>query len=75
MLSGMAAQAADQPGPEHVTRDQAVEVAAARGYTDLRKVEFDDGDWEIKAVADDGRKVEIEIDGRSGNIKEIDYKD
>jgi len=44
---------------------QAVERA---GYTDIRDVEFDDGLWEVEATGSDGRRVDLHIDPRNGEV-------
>lgn len=44
---------------------QRVEQA---GFTDVRDLEFDDGLWEVKALASDGRRVELLVDPTSGEI-------
>lgn len=44
---------------------QAVEQA---GYTDIRDVEFDGGLWEVEATGTDGRRVDLQIDPRTGEV-------
>ena len=61
----------DRPGPNDISMDQAREIATKEGYSKIRAVEFDDGQWEVDAVDANGREVEIEIDAASGKVVRV----
>ena len=63
-----AAFAADKPGADWITLEQAVEKAKAAGYTELHGIEADDDGWEGEGMKQDGKKYEFKIDGRTGEV-------
>lgn len=58
---------ADQPGKDWMPMDQVVKVLGEAGYTDIRKVEADDGHWEGKATRD-GHTVKFHADAKTGAV-------
>ena len=51
-----------------VTEQQARQIAAERGIVKITEIERDDGEWEIEGRDKSGREIEIEIDGRTGEV-------
>ncbi|MDG9882475.1 MULTISPECIES: PepSY domain-containing protein [Pseudomonas] len=70
LVGALAAPAfADQPGADwKVTQDQAQTTLKAAGYTQITKIEADDGYWEGEGVKADGMKYEFKVDPHSGKI-------
>jgi len=68
ILGSGAAFAADKPGADWITLEQAVEKAKAAGYTELHGIEADDDGWEGEGMKQDGKKYEFSIDGRTGEV-------
>ncbi len=60
---------ADQPGKDWISLDAAAAKLSEAGYTGVRKLKADDGQWEAKAVKD-GRAVEVRVDPHSGAVSE-----
>jgi len=60
--------AADKPGADWITLEQAVEKAKAAGYTELHGIEADDDGWEGEGMKQDGKKYEFSIDGKTGEV-------
>lgn len=73
------APAAPAPAPATaaptLTMQQVIERLAARGFRDIREIELeDDGHYEVEGRDDQGRKVELKVDGRSGELLAQDIK-
>lgn len=51
-----------------VSEQQARQIASDRGVVKITEIEQDDGKWEIEGRDKDGRKVEIDIHGQSGEV-------
>lgn len=52
-----------------LTMQQVIERLAARGYRDISEIELErDGSYEVEARDGQGRKVELKVDGRSGEL-------
>src|SRR3546814_14242911 len=68
ILGSGAAFAADKPGADWISLEQAVEKAKAAGYTELHGIEADDDGWEGEGMKQDGKKYEFKIDGRTGEV-------
>lgn len=66
---------ADQPGADWITKAQAQQTLKAAGYTQITKIEADDGHWEGEGLKQDGKKYEFHVDPHSGKITkdEIDH--
>lgn len=60
--------AADKPGADWITLEQAVEKAKAAGYTELHGIEADDDGWEGEGMKQDGKTYEFSIDGKTGEV-------
>jgi uncharacterized membrane protein YkoI len=58
-----------------ISRDEAVHIARAEGMTRIKEVERDDGKWELEGCTRNGREIEIDIHGRTGEILELDVDD
>lgn len=56
-----------------ILRAQAVAIALMAGVVRVTEVDCDDDEWEVEGWTAAGRKIEVEIDARTGRIKEIEY--
>jgi len=65
------AQTAGAVTPQ-IGRQQARRIAAASGVVRVKEIELDDGKWEIEGTDGAGRKIEIDIDARSGKVLRIE---
>lgn len=65
IAAGVQAQA---PATGGLTAAEVVQKAEQAGYSAIEDVEFDDGLWELDATAPDGRRVDLYIDPRTGEI-------
>ncbi|WP_417284236.1 PepSY domain-containing protein [Comamonas sp.] len=45
------------------------------GYREFREVEWDDGRYKVKATANDGRFVKLDVDGRNGDVLRVRSQD
>lgn len=45
-----------------------------KGYTDVRKVDFEKGAYEVKAIDQQGMNVEMKVDPKTGNITQTKTK-
>ena len=60
---------ADRPGSDWISIEDALSKARAAGYTELHKIEADNGGyWEGEGLKQDGRLHEFRIDGKSGAV-------
>jgi hypothetical protein len=55
-----------------VTIPQAIEIAREAGLVRVKKVECDDGLWEVEGWTEAGREIEVEIDPRTGRIVKVE---
>ena len=55
-----------------ITLEEAIKIATDEVPGRVIKVEFEKGKYEIKIRTEDGRKVEVNVDPRSGRIVEIE---
>jgi hypothetical protein len=62
-------------GAPMVTVDEARDIAVMNGVIYIRKIEFDDGVWKVKGRDEAGRRVEMEIDPRTGDIAQLERFD
>ncbi|KTD40545.1 PepSY domain-containing protein [Legionella parisiensis] len=60
---------ADQP---KVSIQQALSVAEKAGYTNIREIELEHGQWEVKGRNAQGKKFKIKIDATTGAISKKD---
>lgn len=51
-----------------VSEDQARKIAADRGIVKITEIEQDDGKWEIEGRDKDGRKIEVDVHGQTGEV-------
>ena len=61
--------------PDRITIDEARDVVAMNGVTEVRKLEFYDGAWHAEGRDDTGRHVEMTIDPRDGRVTWLDRFD
>ncbi|HHF7367626.1 TPA: PepSY domain-containing protein [Legionella bozemanae] len=62
---------ADSTQPK-VSIQQALSTAEQAGYTNIRKIEFEHGQWEVKGQDAQGKKFEIKIDATTGTLSKED---
>jgi hypothetical protein len=58
---------ADQPGPDWMPAQEVIEKALQSGYTQVTKLEADDGRWEGEGIKD-SRKMDFHADPKTGQI-------
>ena len=58
---------ADRPGADWISAATVIEKVTAKGYSNIGKVEADDGHWEVKATLN-GVRYELDVDPRTGEI-------
>ncbi|MGG5886188.1 PepSY domain-containing protein [Falsiroseomonas sp. HC035] len=51
---------------------RAAEIGREAGVTQVRKVECDDGKWEVEGRDAQGREIEVDIDPRDGRVLKTD---
>ena len=75
LLLGTAACAAfaDTPGADWMTKEQVTHKLQGMGYTDIRKLEADDGHWEGDATKA-GVPYEIHVDPHTGELTKNEPK-
>ena len=44
------------------------QAAEKAGYTDLRKIEYEQGQWEIKGSNPQSNKFEVKVDATTGEL-------
>ena len=66
-LALVSAANADQPGPDWIPMEQVKAKALQSGYTQVTKLEADDGRWEGKGIKN-GQKMEFHADPKTGAI-------
>lgn len=64
---------ADAPGVDWMSKDQVVQKLEGLGYTNVRKLEADDGHWEADA-SKGGRSYELHVDPHSGQLTKNEVK-
>ena len=58
---------ADQPGADWMPAQQVIQQVLKSGYTQVTKLEADDGRWEGKGIKN-GQKMEFHADPKTGVI-------
>jgi len=58
---------ADMPGADWMKSEQVIAKLRASGYTEVTRIEADDGHWEGKGIKN-GQKMEFHADPRTGTI-------
>ncbi|MET3299022.1 PepSY domain-containing protein [Bradyrhizobium diazoefficiens] len=66
-LAGASAASADQPGPDWMPMEQVRAKVIEFGYSQVTKLEADDGQWEGKGIKN-GQKMEFHADPKTGVI-------
>ena len=51
-----------------VTQTEAIEIAADEGIVEVREVKARRGVWKIEGTDSSGTKLEVEIDGETGEV-------
>jgi len=62
-------------GPPAMSVDQARDIAVMNGVIAIRKIELYDGTWHVNGRDEAGRRVEMQIDPRSGDIAHLERFD
>jgi uncharacterized membrane protein YkoI len=68
LATGIAATPAALAQSFKVSEQQARQIAAQRGIVNITEIERDDGKWEIEGRDKEGREIEIEIHGQTGEV-------
>lgn len=55
-----------------VSIQQALSAAEKAGYTNIRKIEFEHGQWEVKGRDAQGKKFEVKINATTGKLSKED---
>ena len=58
---------AERPGPDWMPAQQVIEQALKSGFTQVIKIEADDGRWEGEGIKD-GKKMDFHADPKTGVI-------
>ncbi|UPJ44137.1 PepSY domain-containing protein [Bradyrhizobium sp. 40] len=58
---------AHQPGPDWMPMEQVMAKVKQSGYSQVTKLEADDGRWEGEGIKD-GKKMDFHADPRTGQI-------
>ena len=58
---------ADQPGPDWMAAQQVIEQVLKSGYTQVNKIEAEDGRWEGEGIKN-GQKMAFQADSKTGVI-------
>ena len=58
---------ADQPGPDWMPAEQVKQKVLQSGYTQVTKLEVDDGRWEGEGIKN-GQKMDFHADPKTGVI-------
>ena len=70
------APAVEQTAPEpYMTEEEVAAALEAQGFSDIKKMELEKGEYEVKARDADGKRVEIYLDPRTGEILDSKYKE
>jgi hypothetical protein len=65
---------ADQPGPDWMPAQQVIEQVLKSGYTQVTKLEADDGRWEGEGIKN-GQKMDFHADPKTGVITSEELDD
>jgi uncharacterized membrane protein YkoI len=58
---------ADQPGTDWIPAQQVIEKALQSGYSQVPKLEADDGRWEGEGIKN-GQKMDFHADPKTGEV-------
>jgi len=67
LVLGSSAALADRPGQDWIPIEKAISIMKDQGYTQIGKIEADDGRWEGEGIKN-GQAYEIQIDPNSGKV-------
>lgn len=73
LLQATPARADEACRAHPIARAQAIAIALTAGLVRVKEVDCDDDEWEVEGWTVTGRRIEVEIDARTGRIKEIEY--
>ncbi len=71
-LSLPTSAAADEPSGSIISMQQALFVANRIGVVGVNEIQFDDGRWEIEGRDPAGRTINVNVDGRTGEVLNVD---
>ena len=66
-FSGLHVARADKPRPDWMTAQQVIEQVLKSGYTQVTRIEAEDGRWEGEGIKN-GQKTEFHADPKTGAI-------
>lgn len=66
-IGSLNAASADRTGPDWMPAQQVIEQVLKAGYTQVTKIEADDGRWEGEGVKN-GKRMEFHADPKTGVI-------
>ncbi|KQP40822.1 peptidase [Methylobacterium sp. Leaf104] len=67
LLAGPGVAAADTPGADWLTPAQTKQALTRAGYSEITKLEADDGHWDGEGIKD-GRRMRFDADPKTGAI-------
>lgn len=67
LLATVTVSRADTPGPDWMPAEKVIEKVLQAGYTQVTKIEADDGRWEGEGIKN-GKKMEFHADPKTGAI-------
>lgn len=59
---------ADTPGADWIPLEKVQALLKDAGYTQVTKIEADDGQWEGEGLKTDGMKYDFHVDPHSGKV-------
>ena len=68
---GLALPALPAGAQKSVTVEDVRTIALDKGIVEIKEIELDDGVWEVEGWDPDGRKVEMDVDARTGAVIKI----
>jgi hypothetical protein len=75
ILALVAASLPAAAGAKHLTIEDVRALAFDKGIATIKEIELDDGIWEVEGRDESGRKIEMKVDARSGEIVKMRRKD
>ena len=73
-FGGLHVARADKHGPDWMTAQQVIEQVLKSGYTQVTKLEADDGRWEGEGIKN-GHKMDFHADPKTGVITSEELDD
>lgn len=62
-------------GGYRVSQYEAMDIAHSFGLARFKEIKRGNGNWEIEGCTGDGREIEIDISGPTGDIIKLEYED